>query len=489
MRVAPSAPGTIIKLFYTQSSFPPGQCVPYQVELLDGRKIYAPADEDRVIRAVTPESEQIFADMEEQSQELPESEKMPVTVVTGFLGAGKTTLVNYILREQHGKRICVIENEFGAVSIDEQLVKENVSVAEEIISMDNGCACCTVRGDLVRALEGLLKRRADFDLILVETTGLADPAPIVKTFTESDKLRSFFKIDGVLCMVDSKFVLQHLNEVKAEDTVNEAVQQVAFADRVMINKVDLVTKEELRHVKETIHSINSFAELIECQQSKVPIDKICDVNSFSLERFEHALDEYDFADEEECTDEACTDANCSIHHGGDDGHVEHGHVEHAHAEINHDHGHAEPNEQEHAHAGAEVCAETCENPAHEHSHTEKKGKKKKHDLSGVGSFAVTSDVPIISAKFNQMMSNLLQEKSKDLYRSKGVLCFANEGSTKFVFQGVHEQIDFTESIQPWKDDEPRISKVVFIGRELDRFAIEAKWKECMGSDSVRQAEI
>ena len=167
--------------------------MPYQVELIDGRKIYAPTDEERVIKAIGEGD----LDESEGFVELSEAEKMPVTVVTGFLGAGKTTLVNYILREQHGKRICVIENEFGAVSIDEQLVKENVSVAEEIISMDNGCACCTVRGDLVKALDGLTKRRADFDLILIETTGLADPAPIIKTFTESDKLMAGVLQEGI----------------------------------------------------------------------------------------------------------------------------------------------------------------------------------------------------------------------------------------------------------------------------------------------------
>ena len=133
--------GKVIKTFYTQSSFPEGQCVPYQVELVDGRKIYAPVDEERVIKAIGEGD----LDESEGFVELSEAEKMQVTVVTGFLGAGKTTLVNYILREQHGKRICVIENEFGAVNIDSELVKENLQMAEEIIGLENGCACCTVR--------------------------------------------------------------------------------------------------------------------------------------------------------------------------------------------------------------------------------------------------------------------------------------------------------------------------------------------------------
>ena len=195
-------PGTVARLWYVQSSFPEGKCAPYQVRLNDGRLIYAPIDEDRVIRENANPIDPMAS--EEQEEERSDAEKTPVTIVTGFLGAGKTTLVNYILKEDHGKKICVIENEFGAVSIDEGLVKENLSVAEEIISMDNGCACCTVRGDLVRVLKKLRERRSNFDLIMLETTGLADPAPIVQTFTSTFEINNSFRVDGVLCLVDSK---------------------------------------------------------------------------------------------------------------------------------------------------------------------------------------------------------------------------------------------------------------------------------------------
>ena len=191
--------------------------------------------------------------------EIPDEEKLAVTIVTGFLGAGKTTLVNYILNEQHGKKICVIENEFGAVNIDQALVAENISSAEELISMDNGCACCTVRGDLVKALIGLKDRRKDFDAVLLETTGLADPAPILQTFDSNPVLQNNYRIDCVTTLVDVKFIKQHLDEVRPEGTVNEAVQQVAFADRVVINKVDLVSKEELRSVKDTVYATRNSA--------------------------------------------------------------------------------------------------------------------------------------------------------------------------------------------------------------------------------------
>ena len=245
-------PGTIVKMFYVQRNFPPGKCAPYQVKLDDGRLIYAPADADNVVREFAGSEfdvDDVFDDAE-----IPDEEKLAVTIVTGFLGAGKTTLVNYILNEQHGKKICVIENEFGAVNIDQALVAENISSAEELISMDNGCACCTVRGDLVKALIGLKDRRKDFDAVLLETTGLADPAPIVQTFASNPILVNNYRIDVVATLVDCKFIKQQLDEVRPEGTVNEAVQQVAFADRVLLNKVDLISPEELRAVKDTVRA-------------------------------------------------------------------------------------------------------------------------------------------------------------------------------------------------------------------------------------------
>merc|ERR1719502_497850 len=210
--------------------------------------------------------------------EVEDKDKMPVTVVTGFLGAGKTTLINHILKEKHGVRVCVIENEFGSVDIDTSLVKENMNVAEEIISLDNGCACCTVRGDLLKALNQLKARRAEFDMLLLETTGMANPAPVVATFTQNATIANNFRVDGIVCLVDSKHVGAHLDEKKADDAVNEAVCQVAFADRVLLNKVDLVTREELRALKEQISSINSYAELYETERSKVSLDKVMNLS-------------------------------------------------------------------------------------------------------------------------------------------------------------------------------------------------------------------
>lgn len=160
-------------------------------------------------------------------------------------------------------KLAVIENEFGAVSIDEALVKENLKVAEEVISLDNGCACCTVRGDLMKALTQLKERKKDFDLVLVETTGLANPAPVVATFTQNPVVANHFRVDGIICLVDCKFIKEHIGEQRNDDSINESITQIAFADKILMNKIDLVSKEELVELKKTISSINSFAELIE----------------------------------------------------------------------------------------------------------------------------------------------------------------------------------------------------------------------------------
>jgi len=175
--------------------------------------------------------------------------KTPVTIVTGFLGAGKTTLVNHILRGSHGLQIAVIENEFGAVSIDDALVSENIKEKEDIISMDNGCVCCTVRGDLVRALLTLKDRPKKFDAVIIETTGLADPAPVAFTFFINPEIAEHYRIDSILCLADAKHVAMHMEEEKPDGAVNEAVQQVAFADRILLNKIIWWTRRKLNNWK------------------------------------------------------------------------------------------------------------------------------------------------------------------------------------------------------------------------------------------------
>ena len=164
--------------------------------------------------------------------------KVPVTVLTGFLGSGKTTLLNYILSADHGKKIAVIENEFGEVGIDDLLVKKKFESDEEIFEMNNGCICCTVRGDLINILQKIMKRKTELDLIIIETTGLANPAPVAQTFFADEAIKAFCRLDGIITMVDAKHVERHLDEEKEGGAINEAIEQVAFADRLLLNKVD-----------------------------------------------------------------------------------------------------------------------------------------------------------------------------------------------------------------------------------------------------------
>jgi len=214
----------------------------------------------------------------------PKADRIPVLIITGFLGSGKTTLLNYILTAQHGKRIAVIENEFGEVGIDDTLVKDQFKTDEELFEMNNGCICCTVRGDLIRILRKLLaeKDKKKFDYIIIETTGLADPGPVAQTFFVDVKLEWQLKLDGIITLVDSKHILQHLLEVKQNGAENEAVEQVAFADRILLNKIDLVTEEEIQKVIAEIRKINSTVDIIRTQQSRVDLDKILNINSFEL---------------------------------------------------------------------------------------------------------------------------------------------------------------------------------------------------------------
>jgi len=345
------------------------------------------------------------------------SEKIPVTVLTGYLGAGKTTLLNRILSEDHGKKFAVIVNEFGEIGIDNDLV---VGADEEVFEMNNGCICCTVRGDLIRIIEGLMKRKGKFDAIIVETTGLADPAPVAQTFFVDADVQAAARLDAVVTVADAKWLCDRLKDAP------EAKNQIAFADVILLNKTDLVTKEELREVEARIRAINPYAKLHETNHCAVPLDAVLGRNAFDLDRILEIEPEFL-------------------------------HVEEAHEHEHHDHGH-----HDHGHEH------------HEHHHKEH-GLKHYHD-EDMQSVALSIDGDVEPELFVTWLNNYLQKEGASILRSKGIVAMRNEPK-RFVFQAVHMILD-GDLQRDWKPDEKRISRVVFIGRNLKAEEIKQGFLAC-----------
>merc|ERR1712216_964932 len=222
---------------------------------------------------------------------MSDDKKIPVTILTGFLGSGKTTLLNYILKSpEHKMRFAIIENEFGEVGVDDKVLQENTN--EDVVEVMNGCICCTVRGDLVEALKRLYAKISQFDAVIIETTGLADPAPVAQTFFVDDDIEKLYRLDGICTLVDAKHITQHLDEEKPEGVENEAVEQLAFADRILLNKIDLIESDEsitdkeaeLKKIEERIRGINSAAPIYRPKQSAVDVKNVINLDAFSLDR-------------------------------------------------------------------------------------------------------------------------------------------------------------------------------------------------------------
>jgi G3E family GTPase len=329
-------------------------------------------------------------------------------VLTGYLGAGKTTLLNRILSEPHGRKYAVIVNEFGEIGIDNDLV---VGADEEVFEMNNGCICCTVRGDLVRILDGLMRRKGKFDAIIVETTGLADPAPVAQTFFIDENVGKKTRLDAVVTVADAKWLTERLKDAP------EAKNQIAFADVILLNKTDLVSRDELADVEARIRGINPYAQVHKTQHAQIALNEVLDRNAFDLDRI---LDiEPDFLESDD-----------HDHH------------------HDHDHGH------KHAHGGLK------------HYHDE--------DMQSI---SLNTDKPLNPDKFFPWVQELVQTEGPNILRCKGILSFKDD-DRRFVFQGVHMILDGDHQ-RPWQDGEKRQSRAVFIGRNLPGKKITEGFESCV----------
>ena len=445
------------------------------------------------------------------------SNKVPVTILTGFLGSGKTTLLNRILSEQHGKRIAVIENEFGEVGIDQALV---INAEEEIFEMANGCICCTVRGDLIRVLGNLMKRRDKFDYVVVETTGLADPGPVAQTFFMDDEISSEFSLDGIITLVDTFHINQQLGRS------DESTEQIAFADVIVLNKTDLVKDTELDKLEARLREMNKMAKFIRSEMANVPINSVLDKSAFNLDqalirRPTFLEPEYPFewtgiyptkSGKYKIIMSEGPDPSMSLvvelGQNTDDLSLRNG-AERCVRLYAEDAETIKPGEiipkGKHVNLNLESSGQKEFNIEIEKDtkiglfaqHTAEEFNMKLIDVDNndeipveiertwvaqhehddeVGSFSIERDGDLDEEKLQAWISKLLREKGVDIFRMKGFLSIAGE-SNRFVFQGVH-MIFSGKPDRPW-GSLPRRNQLVFIGRNLDEKEMRKGFEDCL----------
>ena len=343
------------------------------------------------------------------------TDRIPVTVLTGYLGAGKTTLLNRILSEDHGRRYAVIVNEFGEIGIDGDLIADT---DEELLEFNNGCICCTVRGDLIRTLRGLLTKRRNFDAMIVETTGLADPAPVAQTFFIDASLQARAVLDSVTTLVDAAHILPRLADSR------EAAEQVAFADQIVLNKTDLVSDDELTAIEARLRRLNPLAPIHRAKRADVALGKLLERGGFDIERIVSLEPEF----------------------------------------LNPPHG--EP-----GHVHDEQCG------------SENEGQR--HD-DGIASVSLTAETPMDQAGISRWLSELIASQGQDILRAKGIIDIADE-ERRLVFQAVHMLLE-GELQRLWKPGDKRCSRLVFIGRNLDKAALQAGFDACAAAPGAPSAQ-
>ena len=451
-----------------------------------------------------------------QEDNLDKPRNIPVTILTGFLGSGKTTLLNRILSEEHGKRIAVIENEFGEVGIDQALV---INADEEIFEMSNGCICCTVRGDLIRVLGNLMKRRDKFDYVLVETTGLADPGPVAQTFFMDDEIRAEFALDGIVTLVDAAHVEQQIGRS------DESAEQIAFADVLVLNKTDLVDDDAIDRIEARVRDMNRMARVIRSERADVSVDTVLNLGAFDLDQvlerrptflepeypFEwtgvYSLDagrhELSLADGPDPamslvivpgqgTDDAALRESAEwcvrryaepadvVSPAGEIAAGRHLSLQldspgrksfflevdtQARVGLYAQHS-AEEFDLQLTRANGEAVPAVVERTwVAQHEHDDE-----------VGSIAIEKEGDVDPNKLNAWLSKLLFERGVDIFRMKGFISLAGE-SRRFVFQGVHMLFD-GQPDRPW-GDAPRRNQLVFIGRNLHEQSMRQGFEACL----------